>query len=51
MAERVEIGNIPPADLLYMAMEIEIPQSPGPKQESMYDRQLEITAPGREKVL
>ena len=51
MADRVEVGNIPPADLIYMAMETDIPQTPGPKQESMYDRQLDMTSPGREKVL
>ena len=51
MAQRVEIGNMPPASLMRMAMQTNIPQSQGQKQQSMYEKSLDMTCPGREKVM
>lgn len=51
MAQRVEIGNMPPESLVRMAMENKVPQSPAQKQQSFYERQLEMTCPGRIPVL
>jgi len=51
MAQRVEIGNMPPANLIRMAMENKAPQSPAQKQQSFYEKTLEMTCPGRQVIL
>jgi hypothetical protein len=51
MAQRVEIGNRAPADIMRMGIQINLPMPPSNNNGGMYEKTLEMTCPGRQKVM